>query len=82
MNARFRLGSETKANKYWLKAEEKLYRIYGKQEETLQHVFETCEHTGKINVDWKQQMTGKEALAIMWNIIWTRKRKEKEKDKT
>jgi len=76
MKARFRLGTETKANRYWEIEEKRKCRLCGKEEETLQHVFETCEMTGERHESWKQQINGARALARMWSITWRRKREE------
>lgn len=76
MKARFRLGSETRANKYWQAEENRICRLCEKEEETLQHVFEKCTITGEEHNSWKQQLNGKRALAKLWSIIWKRKRKE------
>ena len=40
---RFRLGSETNANKYWLKEEERKYRLCKEDKETLKHIIESAE---------------------------------------
>lgn len=40
--ARFRLRSRNEACTYWRTHEEKLYRLCGDQEETLEHVFVNC----------------------------------------
>lgn len=45
--ARFRLGTEAKANRFWLDEEKKLCRMYGKERETMKHIFEKCKITGK-----------------------------------
>jgi len=76
MKARFRLGTETKANRYWEIEEKRKCRLCGKEEETLQHVFETCEMTGERHESWKRQINGARALARMWSITWRRKREE------
>jgi len=76
MRARFRLGTETRANKYWRIEEDRICRLCGKEEETLQHVFEMCEITGEKHRSWKQQIIGIRALARMWSITWKRKREE------
>jgi len=76
IKARFRLGTETRANKYWETEENRICRLCGKGEETLQHVFEICDFTGEKHEGWKQQINGARALARMWNITWKRRRME------
>ena len=76
---RFRLGCESKANKYWLKAEEKMCRLCRKEPETLEHIIEKCSQTGNSNRRWEQVLRkGGENIHILQNIRWKRKRKEKE----
>lgn len=76
--ARFRLGSETRANRYWESEKNRTCRLCEKERETLQHILEDCEHTKASGKSWKQQIKGHGALARMWDILWRRKRKEKE----
>ena len=47
LTARFRLGAETRASRYWEQEEERKCRCCGKEEETLRHVLEICEVTGE-----------------------------------
>ena len=42
MIGRFRLGCESKANKYWLKEDEKICRLCKEELETLKHIFGTA----------------------------------------
>jgi len=79
IKARFRLGTETRANKYWETEENRICRLCGKGEETLKHVFEMCEITGKGYESWKQQIDGERALARMQSITWRRKREEEKR---
>jgi len=65
IKARFRLGTETRANKYWETEENRICRLCRKGEEILQHVFEICDFTGEKHEGWKQQINGARALARM-----------------
>ena len=78
----FRLRSETKANRYWLKDEDRKCRLCKELEETLKDIAEDCKYTGDKNTDWKEVLKddGKK-IAILQGIRWKRKRMEMEKEK-
>lgn len=42
----FRLETETRANKYWTKDENRKFRLGGVEEMRMKHDFELCEITG------------------------------------
>lgn len=48
--ARFRLGNEMRAGRYWEQAEERKCRICGWEEETWEHVLERCEEGRGVNI--------------------------------
>lgn len=54
--ARYRLGSETKAVKYWKKEEEKRCRLCNMEQEDIEHILVNCEKTGSRESYWIQQM--------------------------
>ena len=72
MTARFRLGSEPRASRYWVQEEERRCRCCGKEEEKLKHVLEECEVT-KEQGDWRRAIE-KEApeTARLRRVIKTR----------
>lgn len=72
---RFRLGNEARANRYWMKTEERRCRLCKKEEETMKHIFERCEYTKREKSSWMDYMRGtKLDLKNMMEIIWIRKR--------
>lgn len=42
VKARYRMGNENKACKYWMKEEDRKCRLCGEKEETYKHMFEEC----------------------------------------
>ena len=54
--ARFKLGNEAKANRFWMEEEERKCRICRKEFETLKHVLEDCEVTGDNTERWKEML--------------------------
>jgi len=40
--ARYRLGEGVKEGKYWMREEERICRMCGREEETWKHVWEEC----------------------------------------
>ena len=74
--ARFRLGNEARANRFWVEEEEKKCRICGKEFETLKHVLEDCEVTGDKTERWEEMLGRKvrKKLGKLHEIVWKRKR--------
>ena len=74
--ARFRLGSENRASKYWKKDEEKICRICNGGEETIKHVIEICNFTN-VGKSVQNFLDGDgRGHGFMHGIVWKRKRKE------
>lgn len=74
--ARFRLGTETRANKYWTSEDERKCRLCGKEEETMEHVMEKCEKTSRTG-RWMEQLQGETAFERMKEISKIRESEEK-----
>lgn len=74
---RFGMENETKANKYWLNNEEKKCRIFKKEGETAEHIFEIW------YLNWKEEILGrKEKIASLYKVIRLRERGRNGKDGT
>lgn len=80
VTARFRTGCEARASFFWKGQKEKTCRLCGKEEETMKHIFENCEVSGKAEKEWKEQITAKGALARMMDILRRRKRLEEKEE--
>ena len=77
MTARFRLGGENRSSRYWMKEEERTYRLCRMEEETLEHIFERCIHTKQEGRKWEEKLDGNtKNLATLHQIKWKRKRIE------
>lgn len=77
--ARFRMGNEARACFYWKKEEEKKCRMCKKEKETIKHVLIECELTGDRSRTLKEQLNGdRKSLSRLSQILWWRKRREKE----
>lgn len=78
--ARFRTGNESRKCMFWLKEEERLYRLCGKEEESYEHVFENCGKVKNKNGKWREILEGeKRSLGKMKEVLWKRKEEEKNK---
>lgn len=81
--ARYRMGNETRTNRYWEKEENRKYRLCKKEEETTKHINEECEFTvikGEENT-WERKINGKkEDVARMFEINWKREQKRKQEE--
>ena len=74
---RFRLGTEAKANRYWMKEEEKICRLCKESKETLKHIIEECRITGDSSKNWKEVIRDDgRHIATLHGILWKRKREE------
>lgn len=77
--ARFRMGNETKACRFWNSDEERMCRLCKKEIEDIVHVVEKCEITGKKERNWKRILKiDKTTIAEMKKILWTKKCIEKD----
>lgn len=46
ITARFKLGNEARGYRYWMKEEDRKYRLCAEGEETFEYIFEKCKITG------------------------------------
>lgn len=76
--ARYRLGTEARANYFWLNESLRKCRLCRTREETMKHIFEECEVTGR-NENWTRQLSKEKSLARLLEINWIRKRHEEER---
>lgn len=64
--ARYRLGSETRAGKYWIEEEKKRCRLCCEYKEDIEHILEKCIETGTRGEKWIEQLErGRKVMAKM-----------------
>lgn len=55
--ARYRMGNETRENRYWKKEENRSCRLCEEAEETIKHIMEECRISGRENQEsWEETM--------------------------
>ena len=67
ITGRYRMGSENKSSRYWMKEEDRNCRICKREKEILEHVFEKCTYTKQTGKTWEERLKGgKENLAALY----------------
>ncbi|XP_071055483.1 uncharacterized protein [Onthophagus taurus] len=77
MVARFRCGNEERANRYWMRDDERGCRLCGGEWESLEHLLRECDELREEVIGWKQVLgEGAEGREWMREVVATRQRRE------
>ena len=79
--ARFRCRNEESENKFWLTEEERVYRLYRKEKETVEHILKKCDEI-KEREDSREEILEEDGRGLEWmREVWKARGGELQKKK-